>query len=99
MVFVLALVLLQVALVEARVFALGPPPASALVRRHLIEYWVGKMGGCHLLRHTVATLRLENGADIPVTQQDARLTTTDLRARVDQPGAPSLLRNPPQPPS
>lgn len=39
------------------------------------------MGGCHLFRHTVATLMLENGADIRVIQQmlaHVNLTTTEL---------------------
>ena len=58
---------------------------TALVRGYLIESHVGKMGGCHLFRHTVATLMLENGADIPVTQQmlgHANLTTAELYKRV-----------------
>jgi integrase/recombinase XerD len=58
---------------------------TALVRRHLIESQVPKMGGCHLFRHTVATLMLENGADIRVIQQmlgHANLTTTELYTRV-----------------
>jgi integrase/recombinase XerD len=42
---------------------------TALVRGYLIESEVGKMGRCHLFRHTVATLMLENGADIRVIQQ------------------------------
>jgi integrase/recombinase XerD len=58
---------------------------TALVRGHLIESKVGKMGGCHLFRHTVATLMLENGADIRVIQEmlgHAKLTTTELYTRV-----------------
>jgi integrase/recombinase XerD len=58
---------------------------TALVRRHLIGSGVGKMGGCHLFRHTVATLMLENGADIRVIQQllgHVKLTTTELYTRV-----------------
>jgi integrase/recombinase XerD len=40
---------------------------------------VGKMGGCHLFRHTMATLMLENGAslrDIQMILGHASLTTT-----------------------
>jgi integrase/recombinase XerD len=40
-----------------------------LVRRYLIASGIGKSGGCHLFRHTVATLMLENGADTRVIQQ------------------------------
>jgi integrase/recombinase XerD len=58
---------------------------TALVRDYLIESKVGKMGGCHLFRHTMATLMLENGADIRVIQEmlgHAKLTTTELYTRV-----------------
>jgi len=40
-----------------------------MVRRYLLASGIGKTGGCHLFRHTVATLMLENGADIRVIQQ------------------------------
>jgi integrase/recombinase XerD len=40
-----------------------------MVRRYLQASGIGKTGGCHLFRHTVATLMLENGADIRVIQQ------------------------------
>jgi integrase/recombinase XerD len=58
---------------------------TSLVRGYLIASEVGKMGGCHLFRHTVATLMLENGADIRVIQQmlgHAKLTTTELYTQV-----------------
>jgi integrase/recombinase XerD len=58
---------------------------TALVRRYVAKSKIGKMGGCHLWRHTVATLMLENGADIRVIQEllgHAKLSTTELYTRV-----------------
>ena len=58
---------------------------TALVRRYLIASGIFKVGGCHLFRHTVATLMLENGADIRVIQQmlgHVKITTTKLYAQV-----------------
>jgi len=58
---------------------------TKLVHTYLIKSKIGKVGGCHLFRHTVATLMLENGADIRVIQEmlgHARLSTTELYTRV-----------------
>jgi integrase/recombinase XerD len=58
---------------------------TALVRAYLEKSKTGKMGGCHLWRHTVATLMLENGADIRVIQEmlgHAKISTTELYTRV-----------------
>jgi integrase/recombinase XerD len=54
---------------------------TALVRHYLEKSKIGKVGGCHLWRHTVATLMLENGADVRVIQEmlgHAKLSTTEL---------------------
>jgi integrase/recombinase XerD len=58
---------------------------TTLVRVYLAKSKIGKMGGCHLWRHTVATLMLENGADIRVIQEllgHAKISTTELYTRV-----------------
>lgn len=58
---------------------------TTLVRGYVRKSKIGKMGGCHLFRHTVATLMLENGADIRVIQEmlgHAKISTTELYTRV-----------------
>ncbi|MFC1853874.1 site-specific tyrosine recombinase XerC [candidate division CSSED10-310 bacterium] len=42
---------------------------SYMVKRHLQNANINKQGSCHLFRHTMATLMLENGADIRYIQQ------------------------------
>lgn len=62
-----------------------PKAVTGLARRYVIKADIGKRGSCHLLRHTMATLMLENGADIRFIQQmlgHASLETTDIYTHV-----------------
>lgn len=62
--------------------------ASALtemVRRYVKQADIGKVGGCHVFRHAMATLLLENGADIRYIQEilgHASVATTQIYTRV-----------------
>ena len=58
---------------------------SRRIRRYLALAGITKKGSCHLLRHTVATLMLEGGADIRYVAEmlgHARLETTQRYTRV-----------------
>jgi integrase/recombinase XerD len=58
---------------------------SRRVKRYFAQAGVAKKGSCHLLRHTVATLMLEGGADIRYVAEmlgHARLETTQRYTRV-----------------
>jgi integrase/recombinase XerD len=48
------------------------------VRTHIVAAQLGKVGACHLLRHSMATLMLEGGADIRFIQ--AMLGHEDLKS-------------------
>jgi integrase/recombinase XerD len=64
---------------------LCPDWLSRRVRRYLAIAGITKNGSCHLLRHTVATLMLEGGADIRYVAEmlgHARLETTQRYTRV-----------------
>ena len=65
--------------------AFTPPRLTELVRDYVIAAKLGKSGSCHLFRHTMATLMLENGADIRFIQAmlgHAELSTTQIYTQV-----------------
>ena len=56
-----------------------------MVREYVDAADIGKRGSCHLFRHTMATLMLENGADIRFIQAmlgHAKLETTEIYTQV-----------------
>ena len=62
-----------------------PDQMTQLVRHYVTAADIGKRGSCHLFRHTMATVMLENGADIRYIQAmlgHASLETTQIYARV-----------------
>ena len=64
---------------------LCPDWLSRKVRHYLATAGIEKKGSCHLLRHTVATLMLEGGADIRYVAEmlgHTRLETTQRYTRV-----------------
>ncbi len=64
---------------------LSPDRLSRLVSKYIKQADIGKSGSCHLFRHTVATLMLNNGADIRFIQQmlgHAQLSTTEIYTHV-----------------
>ena len=55
------------------------------MRDYVEQANLGKSGACHMLRHTMATLMLENGADIRFTQEmlgHSELQSTQIYTQV-----------------
>jgi integrase/recombinase XerD len=65
--------------------AFTPNRLTQLVREHVDAAKPTKRGSCHLFRHTMATLMLENGADIRFIQAmlgHVSLNTTQIYTQV-----------------
>ena len=64
---------------------LTPGVLGNVVHEYVQRSGIGKVGSCHLFRHAMATLMLENGADLRYVQQmlgHARLNTTEIYTHI-----------------
>lgn len=62
-----------------------PARMTQIVRRYVTQAEIGKSGSCHLFRHTMATVMLENGADIRYIQEmlgHVKIDTTQIYTQV-----------------
>ncbi len=58
---------------------------SSMVQQYIAAADLGKQGSCHMFRHTMATLMLENGCDLRFIQMilgHAHLSTTEIYTQV-----------------
>ena len=65
--------------------AIMPNTLSLMVRRCVDAAGLGKRGSCHIFRHTMATLMLEQGADVRYVQEmlgHVCLSTTQIYTKV-----------------
>ena len=65
--------------------AIEPDSLTEFVRKYIDAANIGKRGSCHLFRHTMATLMLDNGADIRYIQAmlgHVSISTTEIYTQV-----------------